>query len=61
MNFILLGIIIELIGMIYLTLIGCYLVYSDKVFIKIINKCIVKYWLIMGVGLLSMIIGFFAN
>ena len=60
MNYILLGILLEIIGEVYITLIG-FLTYKDKLSIKIINKSITKYWAIMTVGLISMAIGFFAN
>lgn len=61
MNFILLGIIMELIGVIYLGLAGI-LVHNDKPLIKKINKSIIiKYYAIMVTGMISMVIGFFAN
>lgn len=60
-NFILLGITLGIIGEIYLVLIGCYLGYNDKIFVKIINKSIVRYYGIMVTGIISMVIGMFAN
>ena len=57
MNYILLlGIVLEIIAFAYIILV-CFLVYSDKVSVKIINKSIIGYWAMMIVGLLSIIIG----
>lgn len=60
MNYMLLGIILEIIGEVYITLVG-FLTYKDKLSIKIINKSIIKYWAIMTTGIISMAIGLFAN
>lgn len=61
MNYMLLGIILELIGGIYLGLVG-FLTYKDKLPVKKINKSIIiKYYAIMTVGLISIAIGLFAN
>ena len=56
MGFMLLGIILEIIAFIYLILV-CFLVYKDKVSVRIINKSIIGYETMMITGLLSIIIG----
>lgn len=57
MNFLfLLGIILEIIALIYIILI-CFLTYKDKVSVRIINKSIIGYKAIIIVGLLCIIIG----
>ena len=60
MGFILLGVILEIIAFAYIILI-CFLVYSDKVSVRIINKSIIGYYGVMVAGILSMIIGIFAK
>ena len=61
MNFILLlGIVLEIIAFAYIILV-CFLVYSDKVSVKIINKSIIGYYGIMVAGLVSIIIGLFTK
>ena len=55
-SFMLLGIVLEIIAFAYIILV-CFLVYSDKVSVKNINKSIIGYWAMMIVGLLSIIIG----
>ena len=55
-GFILLGVILEIIAFLYIILV-CFLVYSDKVSVKTINKSIIRYETMMIVGLLSIIIG----
>ena len=56
MGFILLGVILEIIAFAYIILV-CFLVYSDKVSVKTINKSIIGYRAIIITGLLSIIIG----
>lgn len=56
MGFISLGIILEIIALIYIILI-CFLTYKDKVSVRIINKSIIGYKAIIVVGLLCIIIG----
>ena len=56
MGFISLGIILEIIALIYIILI-CFLTYKDKVSVRIINKSIIGYNAIIVVGLLCIIIG----
>lgn len=57
MGFILLlGLILEIIALIYIILI-CFLTYKDKVSVRIINKSIIGYNAIIVVGLLCIIIG----
>lgn len=57
MGFILLlGLILEIIALIYIILI-CFLTYKDKVSVRIINKSIIGYETMMIVGLLCIIIG----
>ena len=59
-SFILLGIVLEIIAFAYIILV-CFLVYSDKVSVKNINKSIIGYWAIMVAGIISMVIGIFAK
>ena len=59
-GFILLGIVLEIIAFAYIILV-CFLVYSDKVSVKTINKSIIEYYAVMVAGLLSIIIGLFTN
>lgn len=56
MGFISLGLILEIIALIYIILI-CFLTYKDKVSVRIINKSIIGYKAIIVVGLLCIIIG----
>ena len=60
MGFILLGIVLEIIAFAYIILV-CFLVYSDKVSVKTINKSIIGYYAVMVAGILSIIIGLFTN
>ena len=60
MGFILLGVILEIIAFAYIILV-CFLVYSDKVSVKTINKSIIEYYAVMVAGILSIIIGLFTN
>ena len=60
MGFILLGVILEIIAFAYIILV-CFLVYSDKVSVKTINKSIIGYRAIIITGLLSIIIGIFVK
>ena len=59
-DFILLGIVLEIIAFAYIILV-CFLVYSDKVSVKTINKSIIEYYAVMVAGILSIIIGLFTN
>ena len=59
-SFILLGVILEIIAFAYIILV-CFLVYSDKVSVKTINKSIIGYYAVMVAGILSIIIGLFTN
>ena len=59
-SFILLGIVLEIIAFAYIILV-CFLVYSDKVSVRIINKSIIGYYAVMVAGILSIIIGLFTN
>ena len=59
-SFMLLGIVLEIIDFAYIILV-CFLVYSDKVSVKTINKSIIGYRAIIITGLLSIIIGLFTN
>ena len=59
-SFMLLGIVLEIIAFAYIILV-CFLVYSDKVSVKNINKSIIGYYGIMVAGIISMVIGFFAK
>ena len=56
MGFISLGIILEIIALIYIILI-CFLTYKDKVSVRIINKSIIGYNAIIVAGIVSIIIG----
>ena len=60
MGFILLGIVLEIIAFAYIILV-CFLVYSDKASVKIINKSIIGYYAVMVAGILSIIIGIILN
>ena len=59
-SFILLGIVLEIIAFAYIILV-CFLVYSDKVSVKTINKSIIEYYAVMVAGILSIIIGLFTK
>ena len=59
-GFVLLGIILGIIDVIYITLIS-YLAFNDKVSVKNINKSIIGYRAIMVAAILSIIIGLFTN
>ena len=59
-SFLLLGVILEIIAFAYIILV-CFLVYSDKVSVKTINKSIIEYYAVMVAGLLSIIIGIFVK
>ena len=59
-SFLLLGVILEIIAFAYIILV-CFLVYSDKVSVKTINKSIIGYYAVMVAGILSIIIGLFTN
>lgn len=59
-SFILLGIILEIIAFVYIILV-CFLVYSDKVSVKTINKSIIEYYAVMVAGIISIVIGLFTN
>lgn len=59
-SFLLLGIVLEIIAFAYIILV-CFLVYSDKVSVKTINKSIIGYYAVMVAGILSIIIGLFTN
>ena len=59
-SFVLLGIVLEIIAFAYIILV-CFLVYSDKVSVKTINKSIIGYYAVMVAGILSIIIGLFTN
>ena len=59
-SFLLLGIVSEIIAFAYIILV-CFLVYSDKASVKIINKSIIGYYAVMVAGILSIIIGLFTN
>ena len=59
-SFMLLGIVLEIIAFAYIILV-CFLVYSDKVSVRIINKSIIGYYGIMVAGIISMAIGIFAK
>ena len=58
--FVLLGIILGIIDVVYLILIS-YLAFNDKVPVKKINKSIIGYYAIMTAAILSMVIGIFAK
>ena len=59
-SFVLLGIILGVIDVVYITLIS-YLVFNDKVSVKNINKSIIGYYAIMTASIVSMAIGIFAK
>lgn len=59
-SFMLLGIVLEIIAFVYIILV-CFLVYSDKVSVKTINKSIIEYYAVMVAGIISIVIGLFAN
>lgn len=59
-SFLLLGIVLEIIAFAYIILV-CFLVYSDKVSVKTINKSIIEYYAVMVAGILSIIIGIFVK
>ena len=59
-SFMLLGIVLEIIAFAYIVLV-CFLVYSDKVSVKTINKSIIGYRAIMVAGILSIVIGIFVK
>ena len=59
-GFVLLGIVLGIIDVVYITLIS-YLVFNDKVSVKNINKSIIGYRAIMVAAILSIIIGLFTN
>ena len=59
-SFILLGIVLEIIAFAYIILV-CFLVYSDKVSVRIINKSIIEYYAVMVAGIISIVIGLFTN
>ena len=59
-SFILLGIVLEIIAFAYIILV-CFLVYSDKVSVKTINKSIIGYYAIMTAAIISIAIGIFAK
>ena len=59
-SFLLLGIALEIIAFAYIILV-CFLVYSDKVSVRTINKSIIEYYAVMVAGILSIIIGLFTN
>ena len=58
--FVLLGIILGIIDVIYIILIS-YLAFNDKVSVKNINKSIIGYYAIMTASIISMAIGIFAK
>ena len=59
-NFILLGLVLGIIDIIYITLIS-YLVFNEKVSTESINKSMIGYFAIMATSLISMIIGIFVK
>ena len=59
-NFLLLGIVLEIIAFAYIILV-CFLVYSDKVSVKTINKSIIGYYAVMVAGIISIAIGIFTK
>ena len=59
-SFVLLGIILGIIDVIYIILIS-YLAFNDKVSVKNIKKSIIGYYGIMTAAILSMAIGIFAK
>ena len=58
--FVLLGIILGIIDVIYIILIS-HLAFNDKVSVKNINKSIIGYYAIMTASIISMAIGIFAK
>ena len=59
-SFVLLGIILGIIDVMYLILIS-YLAFNDKVSVKNIKKSIIGYYGIMTAAIISMAIGIFAK
>lgn len=59
-DFILLGIVLGIIDVIYIILIS-YLAFNDKVSVKNIKKSIIGYYGIMTASIISMVIGVFAK
>ena len=59
-SFMLLGIVLEIIAFAYIILV-CFLVYSDKVSVKNINKSIIVYWSVIVAGIISIAIGIFTK
>lgn len=59
-GFVLLGIILGIIDVVYIILIS-YLAFNDKVSVKNINKSIIGYYAIMTASIISMAIGIFAK
>ena len=59
-GFVLLGIVLGIIDVVYITLIS-YLAFNDKVSVKNIKKSIIGYRAIMVAAILSIIIGLFTN
>ena len=59
-SFMLLGVILEIIAFAYIILV-CFLVYSDKVSVKTINKSIIVYWSVIVAGIISIAIGIFTK
>ena len=59
-SFMLLGIVLEIIAFAYIILV-CFLVYSDKVSVKTINKSIIVYWSVIVAGIISIAIGIFTK
>ena len=59
-SFLLLGIVLEIIAFAYIILV-CFLVYSDKVSVKTINKSIIGYYAVMVAGIISIVIGIFVK
>ena len=59
-GFVLLGIVLGIMDIAYLTLIS-YLVFNDKVSVKNIKKSIIGYYAIMTASIISMAIGIFAK
>ena len=59
-DFILLGIVLGIIDVMYLILIS-YLAFNDKVSVKNIKKSIIGYYGIMTASIISMVIGIFAK
>ena len=59
-SFILLGIVLGIIDVMYLILIS-YLAFNDKVSVKNIKKSIIGYYGIMTASIISMVIGIFAK